>query len=97
LGNGKPRQRNTFDDGVAPFRQALGILGIKVDDEPYDRAGLVIAPQNAEAAQLDQARERRRWTHQQPSAGGIDMDAIVADQSREKDAPVSGRLNQFER
>jgi hypothetical protein len=49
LGDGKARQPNTFDDGLTPLRQALGILGIKVDDEPHDRTGLVIAPQNAEA------------------------------------------------
>ena len=63
------------------FRQALGVRGGKIDDEADDRAGLVIEPDNADAAHFDQAGELAGRAHQKPAAGAFEMDAIVADQS----------------
>jgi len=48
--DGETRDRYPFHNGFAAFRQALGVRGCEIDDKADDRAGLMIALQNADAA-----------------------------------------------
>jgi hypothetical protein len=64
---------------LVAFGQASGVRGGEIDHQADNRAGLMIAPQNADAAQFDQAGERLGWAYQKAATGGLKMDAIVAD------------------
>src|SRR5215472_14308236 len=50
--DGETRYGDAFDDGLAAFGQTLGVRGGEIDDEADDRAGFMIAPQDANTAQF---------------------------------------------
>ena len=63
----------------------------KVDDEAHAATGSYGKSPDAEPAHLDQARERRRRPHQQPSVPRFDMRAVVGDEPRKAQGATFAR------
>jgi len=82
---------------LADFRQALGIGGGQVHHQADNCTGLVIAPENANPAQLNEPGERFRRADQKPAAGTFEMDPVVADKPGESQRTAAAGLNQFKR
>ena len=94
--DGKPRQADAFKHGLPTrgFRQSFRSGG-QINDEPDHSARLIRKPQDAETAHLDQARKRLSRSHQQTGTGGLQVHAIIADESREQTEAAVRRLDEF--
>ena len=73
------------------LRQPLCVGGGQIHHQPDHGAGLVIEPENAGPADLDEPGQRRRRPHQKPPAGADQFDTIVADE------PDEGKLSRVSR
>ena len=85
--DGQSRYFDTVKVASQPIRQPLRVRGVEIDDQADHRAWLVVAPQETDATQLDQAGERLCRPHQKSSIGAFQMNAIVGDQAGQSARP----------
>ena len=68
-----------------------GIRGIKIDDQADDRERLHLDFPDAEAPDLDQARQRLRPAYDQASRVVFQIGPIVRDKPRKRQKTLCGR------
>jgi hypothetical protein len=96
--DGKPRHADAaeFRALLARLRQPLRRRG-KIDDQADHRAALVRQLEDTDATQLDQASEFGCRAHYEPAMRCLDVNAVIADQTREAERAARSGLNEFER
>jgi hypothetical protein len=77
--------------------QAFGICRCEVNDQTHQGDRFVLETEDSDAAYLEQAGKGLGRAHQQPAAGGFEMDPVVGDQSRKRQYSCPRRIEKFKR